>query len=482
MEQRVTSVKNPLSIVWFRRDLRLKDNPALFEAARAGAILAVYIHEAGTAGAASQCWLQKSLAALESQLKARGLALILRQGPPLETLLELAKGSGAQRVLWNRLYEPGTLARDKAVKAGLLAAGLGAQSFNGSLLREPWELKTQQGKPYQVFTPFYRALVEAGPSRESLGPLPKLQGPAKAPKSVSLASLALRPKIGWDKELYEAWKPGEDEAQKALRRFLRQAASRYQEGRDKVALEDGTSLLSPRLHFGELSPQQCWEAALGFGAAEPAAAGGALAFNRQLAWREFSHHLLYHFPRTVSEPLRPEFKAFPWRRNAALLKAWQQGRTGFPIVDAGLRQLWRTGFMHNRVRMIAASVLIKDFLIDWRQGAAWFMDTLLDADLAQNTLGWQWSAGCGADAAPFFRIFNPALQGQRFDPQGDYVRRWVPELAALPDKFIHQPWLAPAKTGYPAPIVDHAEARERALELFKGLRAGKKAVSPKGTA
>ena len=471
----LSDLKNPLTIVWFRRDLRLKDNPSLFEAAKRGPVLGVYILGEEEPGRASRWWLHHSLEALQNSLAAKGVPLILREGPALKTLLDLAQASGASRVHWNRLYEPATLARDQAVKAGLLGAGLDAQSFNGALLREPWQLKTQQGKPYQVFTPYYNALLAQHPTRPQLGSLPRLQGPSKAPKSLKLAALKLLPTVPWDREFGGQWKPGEDEAQKALQRFLKGGAARYQAGRDRPAMDGGTSRLSPRLHFGELSPQQCWDAALALSAAEPSAAKGALAFNRELAWREFSHHLLYHFPHTVSEPLRLEFKAFPWQRPAALLKAWQQGRTGFPLVDAGLRQLWRTGFMHNRVRMIAASVLIKDFLIDWRQGAAWFMDTLVDADLAQNTMGWQWTAGSGADAAPFFRIFNPVLQGERFDPNGDYVRRWVPELAALPDKFIHQPWKAPGgiPEGYPAPVVDHAQARDRALALFKALRRGR---------
>lgn len=443
------------SILWFRRDLRLRDNPALLAAIAAGPVIPVYIDEPATRpGGASRWWLHHSLAALQAELESRGLRLIIRQGEPLAVLRALLKESGAQAVHWNRLYEPALEARDAQVKAGLPGV-----SHSAALLREPWELATQTGKPYQVFTPFYRALQALGPSRRAQGLPRSWPAPAKQPKSLPLKALGLLPRLGWAQGF--DWAPGEAGALKALKRFLEGPAERYAGDRDRPD-RPGTSRLSPHLHFGELSALQVWEAA-----------AGSAAFLRELAWRDFSHHLLHHFPSTVTRALRPDFDRLAWRRDAQALKAWQQGRTGYPIVDAGLRELWATGFMHNRVRMIAGSFLVKDLLIDWRQGAAWFMDTLVDADLAQNTLGWQWVAGCGADAAPFFRIFNPVLQGQKFDPQGAYVRRWVPELAQVPDKWVHQPWAAPQPpASYPSPIVDHGLARQRALAALQGIKKG----------
>lgn len=470
------------TLVWFRRDLRLADNPAWQAAlARGGLPIPVFIwapeEEAPWApGAASRWWLHHSLSALQASLAAAGCPLVIRRGPTQPALQDLLRQTGATAVFWNRLYEPAVLERDKAVKTALRATGVDARSFNSALLHEPWTVQTQQGKPYQVFTPFYRTCQQVGdPSRPLPSPAPAARRKT-ALASLELGGLKLLPAKPWAGGLRDSWQPGETGALTLLDDFAGGPVARYQQARDLPA-EPSTSRLSPHLHFGEVGPRQVWWAirqARHGAAAEP--------YLRQLVWREFAHHLLYHFPHTPTQPLRPEFSAFPWHQDAKGLKCWQRGRTGFPIVDAGMRELWRTGWMHNRVRMIAASFLVKDLLIPWQEGAAWFWDTLVDANLANNTLGWQWTAGCGADAAPFFRVFNPALQGEKFDPQGAYVRRWVPELASVPDRWIHRPGEATTPAGkgaagssatpYPPPVVDHAQARDRALQAYSHLRAG----------
>jgi deoxyribodipyrimidine photo-lyase len=346
-------------------------------------------------------------------------------------------------------------------------------------LCEPWTLATKVGKPYQVFTPFWKA-CQASASPPPPTPAPRrLPAPEKWPASLALAEFKLEPAIDWAGGLRSTWQPGEKGAQALLDRFLRSALADYRTERDRPD-RLGTSRLSPHLHFGEVGPGQIWhaisDAARDAGAQRQAAAEWYL---RELGWREFAHHVLFHFPHTTDEPLRQEFARFPWRSDAKALRAWQRGRTGYPLVDAGMRELWHTGWMHNRVRMVVASFLVKHLLIPWQEGAAWFWDTLVDADLANNSLGWQWTAGCGADAAPFFRIFNPVSQGSKFDEQGEYVRRWVPELARMPAQWIHQPWAAPpqvldeaeVKLGvtYPWPIVEHVEARKRALEALAAV-------------
>jgi deoxyribodipyrimidine photo-lyase len=487
------------SIVWFRLDLRLADNPALHAAiARGGAIVPVFIHapeeEAPwSPGGASRWWLHQSLQALDESLRAVGSRLILRCGPTLETLCTLRYETGATAVFWNRRYEPASMARDRHLKALLRGDGIEVADFNAGLLHEPGTIQNRSGKPFQVFTPFWKhCLTQPDPAKPLAAPR-KLRAPGKWPASLALAALGLEAKIKWAEGMRAAWQPGEAGAQVQLKRFLASAFTNYSEGRNRPDLA-GTSRLSPHLHFGEISPRQIWHAvAADVRRRIPGAKTDRLLtssatnawrtsqFLAEVGWREFAHHLLYHFPRTPTEPLRAPFKQFPWRKDAALLKAWQQGQTGYPIVDAGMRELWATGWMHNRVRMIVASFLVKDLLISWREGAAWFWETLVDADLAQNTLGWQWTAGCGADAAPYFRVFNPVSQGEKFDPHGGYVRQWCPELAALPDVWLHRPWQAPpavlAAAGvtlgrnYPEPIVSHAIAREVALEAFAKLRA-----------
>jgi deoxyribodipyrimidine photo-lyase len=461
------------SIVWFRQDLRLADNPALTAAAAQGEVLPVFIHAPEEekdfpTGGAGKWWLHHSLERLQQSV---GGTLVLRMGASLDELRKLVRESGAQAVHWNRRYEPAAIARDAGIKQALRADGVTVESHSASLLFEPMQVANKSGKPFQVFTPFYRHCLT----------LPKPAKPAAAPKlhltqaeTLSLESLQLLPTVNWASGMAASWQPGEAGAHKQLARMLDGHVEQYVEQRD---LPDrvGTSRLSPHLHWGEIGPRQIWHAVR-----ERCGDGGEM-FLRQLVWREFAHHLLFHFPHTPLDPLRSEFARFPWRQSEALLRAWQKGMTGYPIVDAGMRELWTTGWMHNRVRMIVASFLVKHLRLPWQEGAFWFWDTLLDADLANNTLGWQWSAGCGADAAPYFRIFNPVLQGEKFDAEGHYVQQWVPELRGLSKRWLHQPWNAPAgelaRAGvelgrtYPRPVVEHAKAREEALAAFQSLRS-----------
>ncbi len=473
-----------VSLVWFRLDLRLADNPALSAAIQRGAVIPVFVHAPDeelpwSPSGASLWWLHQSLAAHDAALREIGSRLIIRRGPSLETLQALVKETGATAVFWNRRYEPAVTARDTQIKTTLRNEGLVVESFNGALLHEPWTIQNQSKKPFQVFTPFWKnCLTKPDP----VAPLPAPKSwlaPERWPKSLALAELQLEPRIKWAEGLRAAWQPGEAGAAQMLKAFLASAFVDYTDKRNRPDLR-GTSRLSPYLHFGEISPRQIWHATRQHAEKNGIATWRTSQFLAEVGWREFAHHLLHHFPHTPAESLREDFKRFPWRKDAAFLKAWQRGRTGYPIVDAGMRELWTTGWMHNRVRMIVASFLVKDLLLSWREGAAWFWDTLVDADLAQNTLGWQWTAGCGADAAPYFRVFNPVSQGEKFDPKGDYVRKWCPELARLPDEWLHQPDKAPPEVltragvelgrNYPAPMVSHAIAREVALEAFAKLK------------
>jgi deoxyribodipyrimidine photo-lyase len=482
---------NDLAIVWLRRDLRLADQPALHAAAQRHArVLPLYLHAPEEEapwepGAASRWWLHHSLLALGERLAALGSPLLIRRGPSLEALRALIRETGAGAVYWTRLYEPAALARDRAVKEAMRADGLIAESHNAALLYEPWELKTGAGEPYRVFTPFWRnaearldQLPPALPAPERLRP------PQRRVAGLSVAALELLPRIAWDVGFYPYWTPGEAGAQLRLEQFATEAIARYKTQRDQPAA-NATSGLSPHLHFGELSPRSALLAAREAArTASPGWLASAEHFVRELGWREFSHHLLFHYPHTTDAPMHQKFAAFPWRAPedyAADLAAWQRGRTGIPIVDAGLRQLWLSGWMHNRVRMMCASLLTKNLLIPWQEGARWFWDTLVDASLPQNSLGWQWTAGCGADAAPYFRIFNPVLQGEKFDGDGAYTRRWVPELAKLPDKFLHRPWEAPSEirraaeigldSVYAKPIIDLSRSRDRALAAYERIKA-----------
>ncbi len=470
------------AIVWFRRDLRLADNPALCAAAEGGRpVLALYVLDdrpqaAWPPGGASRWWLSRNLAALRGDLRACGADLVIRRGDPGKIVPDLAGRIGAEAVHWNRCYEPASIQRDTAIKAALGEAGVACRSHNASLLFEPWTIATKAGGPYRVFTPFWRAcLAAAGPDR----PLPapeKLKPAAYSGEALPVEDLDLEPrKPDWSGSLAETWEPGPEGGQEALNRFLSDEVEAYDKNRDIPSI-DGTSSLSPYLQVGALGPRQIWSAALAKGA-KPDLSDGPGVFLKELIWREFSYHLLYHMPQLPEANLDTAFDAMPWRDDVKGLRLWQRGLTGYPIVDAGMRQLWATGWMHNRVRMVVASFLTKHLLIDWREGAAWFWDTLVDADLASNSASWQWVAGCGADAAPFFRIFNPVAQGEKFDATGDYVRRWVPELANLPDKLLHKPWTGDAAAlknagvrlgeTYPEPLVDHAAARKRALETWQ---------------
>jgi deoxyribodipyrimidine photo-lyase len=475
------------TLVWFRSDLRLADNPALCAAVAAGApVVPVYIHapvEEGRwqPGGASRWWLHHSLTQLRQSLAARGAVLCIRASDDsLAGLKILVRECAATRVVWNRRYEPAVQARDEIIKRTLREQGIEADSYASALLHEPWSIRTRSGGPYQVFTPFWRHCKSLADPPVPLPAPTELRVPAAWPVSQTIESLALLPALDWPSGLAAAWTPGEHEALRRLERFTDRAVEDYSSRRDEPGTS-GTSRLSPHLHFGEIGPRQIWHAVR-----RAAQARGRhfswrdSQFLTEVGWREFAYHLLYHFPHTPEQPLRANFARFPWQSSRVLLRAWQRGATGYPIVDAGMRELWRTGWMHNRVRMITASFLVKDLLLPWSEGARWFWDTLVDADLASNTLGWQWVAGCGADAAPFFRVFNPVTQGTRFDAAATYVRRWVPELAALPDHWIHEPWAAPAPVlhsagitlgvDYPRPLVDHDSARQRALRALAAIR------------
>jgi deoxyribodipyrimidine photo-lyase len=369
--------------------------------------------------------------------------------------------------------------RDSRIKATLGQQGIRAESFNAALLHEPWTVENKAGRPFQVFTPYWRhCLTKGDPAAPEAAPA-TLCSPVRWPGSLSIDDLPLRAQPDWATGFRATWTPGSRGARERMDRFIARALEHYTENRNRPDL-DGTSSLSPHLHFGEISPRQIWQAVARAGERSQTPRWRESQFLAEIGWREFSHHLSYHFPHTDVRPLRAEFERFPWRSDPAGLRAWQKGQTGYPLVDAGMRQLWTTGWMHNRVRMVVASFLVKDLLIPWQDGARWFWDTLVDADLAQNTLGWQWTSGCGADAAPYFRVFNPISQGAKFDPAGSYVRRWVPELAALPDEWIHQPHLAApeilARAGveldvtYPRPIISHTAARERALAAYSRLK------------
>jgi len=475
------------TLVWYRLDLRLNDHPALaWAAARGGPVIPVFVwapeEEAPWApGAASRWWLHHSLGALAAALEARGARLVVRRGPTIDALRALVHETGATAVCWTRRYEPAVRARDRSVEAALRADGVETHEAAGALLFEPEAIATKDGRPYQVFTPFWKAcLTSVAPPRPLAAPR-NLPGPTTWPASLSLDALGLQPVPDWAGGLRETWTPGEAGGADRLAQLLLERLPDYAAGRDVLA-RDVTSRLSPHLHFGEISPRQVWHAAttLARQSGLPGTGAGADAFVRQLGWREFAHHLLVHFPHTPQAPLRAEFERFPWREDAAALRAWQRGRTGYPVVDAAMRQLWVSGWMHNRARMLVASFLVKDLLVSWQDGARWFWDTLVDADLANNTLGWQWTAGCGADAAPYFRVFNPVTQGTRFDPHGAYVRRWIEALDLVPDTAVHAPWDAtPVELSaagvtlgedYPERIVDHAEARERALAALATLR------------
>ena len=477
------------ALLWFRNDLRLTDNAAL-RAAAAGdrPLVALYVLDDGAPpdrvpGAASRWWLLHSLKALAADLADHGITLVLRRGPAEEAVAAVMAETGAGTLHFSRGYTPWGAALQGRVEAAVATLGATCHRYRGALLFEPEEVRTGAGAPFKVFTPFARACRSLG-VRQAIGPRPdRLEPHAQHLTGDRLVDWNLydgRP--DWAGRFYERWSPGEAGARGRLRRFVGEALEGYAVGRDRPD-QPATSGLSPHLHFGEVSPMQVWPAAT---AAMAEAGGrfdaGAEKFLTELLWREFSYHLLAQAPALHKAPFRPEFARVPWREDAAGLAAWQRGLTGIPIVDAGMHELWQTGTMHNRVRMIAASFLTKNLLIDWREGERWFWDTLVDADAASNPAGWQWVAGCGADAAPYFRVFNPVLQGEKFDPEGNYVRCYLPQLDKFPARFIHRPWEAPTEvlaaadvslgSTYPCPLVDLAASRRRALAAYGAIKDG----------
>ncbi|MDC0088247.1 DNA photolyase family protein [Akkermansiaceae bacterium] len=489
-------MNNQSSIVWFRRDLRLQDNPAWNNAILLGApIIPIYIHsphEEGTwrRGGASNWWLHHALTDLQQQLSDVGIKLtILDASEPnkasssLAALENIISQTGAKNIFWNRCYESSLIQRDTAIKQSLTQIGLHVESFNGSLLLDPLVIKNKSGTPFQVYTPFWKHCRQIEVSAPQTLHIPKEENtvvaephqPDSAPISTTtLADLKLLPTIPWDKGMKDFWNPTRTGGLELLR-LATDKAPFYGEKRD-IPAQDGTSRLAPYLHFGQISPREFFHQIRNVKQVEKADSG----IIRQLYWREFSAHLLYHFPHSQDTALKPQYDAFPWDLNEELLSKWHLGQTGFPIVDAGMRQLWHTGWMHNRTRMIAGSLLVKHLLQPWQEGARWFWDTLCDADLANNSMGWQWLAGSGADASPYFRIFNPIIQGKKFDPTGDYVRKWCPELAELPNDLIHTPWaatpielnLAGITLGkdYPEPIIPHEDGRKKALDAYESFK------------
>ncbi len=467
-----------IALVWFRQDLRLTDNPAFFQACtNHKQVIPIYILDEKNSllGEAQAWWLHHSLQALNHSLTAQfGLKLILRKGNPLEIILDVINAFKINAIYWNRCYEPNSIARDKKIKTTLQESKIDVFSFNGSLLNEPWTINNKSGGFFKVFTPYWKTC------RQALTPQPQQfishHLDAVDVKSDDLEEWQLLPHLDWASQFPDVWTPGEDGAQQQLNAFITHHLHGYKTNRD-IPEKQATSHLSPHLHFGEISPWTILRA-IEYAKIEPHCdLAGAEHFLSEIGWREFSYYLLYHVPSLPYKNVKNEFDAFPWHNDESLLKCWQQGMTGYPIVDAGMRELWATGYMHNRVRMIVASFLTKDLFIDWRLGADWFLDTLVDADLANNSASWQWVAGCGADAAPYFRIFNPVLQSRKFDRDGVYIRRWIPELASLNNELIHAPWESTnaasiySKINYPKPIVNHSECRSRALDYYGQLKS-----------
>lgn len=465
------------AVVWFRQDLRLTDNPAFVDACHQHEkIIPIYILDEAKlpVGGAQRWWLHHSLLALQEGLRELGLRLCLRRGNPQDILDPLVQEQDIQAIYWNRCYEPAAIKRDMAIKTHFQQRAIDVFSSNGSLLHEPWQIKNKAGDFFKVFTPYWRTCLQQMH-------IPEPRGVSGVPanltvESESLESWQLLPHHpNWAQGFAEDWQPGEAGARIKLAEFIDTHLKGYDTLRD-VPSKEATSKLSPHLHFGEISPWQVWRAVEAVKLDTRVDVKSIDRFLSEMGWREFSYYLLYHFPTLPVTNFKSAFNAFPWTNDAGALKRWQKGQTGYPIVDAGMRALWHTGYMHNRVRMIVASFLTKDLFIDWRLGASWFLDTLVDADLASNSASWQWVAGCGADAAPYFRIFNPVLQGEKFDPHGEYVKRWVPELKPVPVQWVHKPWSAPqGQLGiclgrdYPEPIVDHQVARDTALQLYKEL-------------
>ena len=469
------------TLVWFRQDLRTADNPALFEAAKNGPVLPVFVledpaqtGETHPLGGASRWWLHHSLESLMRKLPG----LIVCRGDARHVVPQIAREAGVRSVHWNRCYEPHAIERDTEIKALLKESGFKVQSFKASLLFEPWELANKAGGPFKVYSPFWKTAQQ----QHVAEPLPAPQEIAflDSPHGEPLKDLGLLPsQPNWAQGWESIWQPGEDGAKARLKAFLASGLEGYGELRNRPDLPN-VSRLSPHLHFGDISPRQIWNETWQAIDGNDAYRHDGQKFLSEIAWREFSNHLLYHFPDLPHSNWRPAFDAYPWRDSPEDLERWQKGETGYPIVDAGMRELWQTGYMHNRVRMIAASFLVKHLRLHWRHGEAWFRDTLLDADLANNSASWQWVSGSGADAAPYFRIFNPITQGKKFDPDGVYVKQWLPELKGLDSDCLFEPFNAPEAAlqragvvlgrDYPMPIVDHATARQAALDGYVAVK------------
>ncbi len=472
-------------IYWFRQDLRLHDLPGLAAAvASKRPLVLLYILDDESPGewrigAASRWWLHHSLASLHGEIGKRGGSLLLRRGETVDTLLSIARELGAQHVYCSRMYEPWAVELEQRAHATLQGSSIELKRYPGSLLFEPEAILNGSGQPYKVFTPFWRACL-AQPAPAATKKLStKLRFWPGDVHSDNLRKWALCPSNpDWAAAWPQYWRPGTAGARSRMKQFFAAAINNYSDGRDHPA-QDATTRLSPHMHYGELSPRDLWHQAQSVAASSPKIEDEVNKLLSELGWREFSAHLMFHYPAIANQAFKEKFRQFPWLSNKRNLRAWQRGETGYPMVDAGMRELWQTGYMHNRVRMIVASFLTKHLLLHWCEGAKWFWDTLLDANLANNTGGWQWVAGSGADASPYFRIFNPITQGVKFDAKGDYVRHWVPELKLLPTRYLHAPWEAPAEilkqagvelgTTYPHPIVDHREARESALAAYGSL-------------
>lgn len=473
---------NKTTIFWFRQDLRLSDNPGFYHAANQGHVMPIYIHDEIEGddykiGAASKWWLHSSLTALNESLDYK---LNFYKGNIQEVLLEIINKNAIDAVYWNRCYEPWRIEADSEIKTILKAKNIECKSFKASLLLEPWQILKEDGTPYKVFTAFYQKGYLQ--NQFFYKPLPK---PEKInllnvqSNKTTLADLCLLPKINWYQKMEKHWVVGENEAQEKLQSFLKDGFLDYKEGRDYPAKEN-VSRLSPHLHFGEISPNQIWFAVYAMKIRGEVSETNADCFLKELVWREFSYNLLYHFPNLPYKNLQDKFDNFPWNNNQHYLDAWKKGQTGYPIIDAGMRELWQTGYMHNRIRMIVGSFLVKNLLLHWHHGERWFWDCLVDADLANNSASWQWVAGCGADAAPYFRIFNPITQGEKFDQEGAYTKRFVPELANMPIQYLFKPWKAPEHIlkkadvvlgeTYPQPIVPLEISRQNALQAFASLK------------
>ncbi len=471
------------TILWFRKDLRIGDNSALKAAIEAGApVIPLFIwspDESGgwAPGAASKWWLHQALKSLSESFKEVSGEFVLREGDSLGQLRDIIEKTGAKRVYWNRRYESPHRELDASIKRQLREDGIEVESFNSSLLNEPHTAATGGGNPYKVYTPYWKKVKDRMIEPIAESNIDSLKFTDPYPETLALKSLGLLPEKQWHHKFVQHWEVSEAAAQERLEKFLNQPVEGYNQARD-IPSEDGTSSLSPYLHWGLIGPRQIMHA---LKAKHDLGKEGPEVYAKEIYWREFAYNVLYHFPKTPDAPLHEKYADFPWEPDANALKRWQRGQTGYPIVDAGMRQLYATGWMHNRVRMVVSSLLVKHLLQDWREGASWFWDTLVDADLASNTLGWQWSAGCGADAAPYFRVFNPITQGKKFDTEGEYVRKWVPEIAKLPNKFIHEPWEAPVGIleyagvelgkDYPKPIIDHKEGRARALAALDQFKS-----------